>query len=66
MSAFQSKKFPSSKIKAKIQSRGFAKGPAKSKKPDGTALPERPMTEKARQNRIEELKKELKALEDQG
>jgi hypothetical protein len=62
MSAFQSRKFPTAK--SKIQSRGFAKGPTKTKKPDGTALPERPMTEKARQIRIDELKKELKALEE--
>ena len=62
MSAFQSRKFATSK--SKIQSRGFAKWPVKNKKPDGTSLPDRPMTEKARQVRIEELKKELKALED--
>ncbi len=62
MSAFQSKKLPTAK--SKIQSRGFPKGPAKSKKSDGTPLPERPMTEKARQMRIDELKKELKALEE--
>ena len=62
MSQFQSRKFSTSK--SKIQSRGFAKGPAKSRKPDGTALPERPMTEKARQIRIEALKKELKTLDD--
>lgn len=62
MSQFQSRKFPQSK--SKIQSRGFAKGPAKSKKPDATKLPDRPMTEKARQVRIEELKKQLKELEE--
>ena len=62
MSQFQSRKFP--KSKAKIQSRGFAKRPTKSKKPDSLALPDRPMTEKARQVRIEALKKELKTLEE--
>lgn len=62
MSQFQSRKFP--KSKAKIQSRGFAKRPAKSKKPVGSSLPDCPMTEKARQVRIEALKKELKALDE--
>jgi len=64
MSSFPSRKFPSSKTKAKIPSRGFASSKPSKKK--DLALPERPMTEKAREARIEELKKELKTLEDQG
>ena len=64
MSSFPSRKFPTSKTKAKIQSRGFAS--SKTTKKKGSALPERPMTEKAREARIEELKKELKSLEDQA
>ena len=64
MSSFPSRKFPTSKTKAKIQSRGFS--PSKTSKKKDTALPDRPMTEKARVARIEELKKELKTLEDQG
>ena len=77
MSSFPPRKFPKSKTKAKIPSRGFAKGNSKLgsrkffKAPEAVgkmqgvaALPARPINENDRKDRIAALKEKLKSMSE--